>query len=92
MVKSRVLLGMGDLPPLIGNPYYRYINPYYWVDFPHPLLYGNHGSLDPSTFEHVFPIENGDFPASHVSFQGCIHRKTCKIKIYISPSGWKHQG
>ena len=23
-------------------------------------------------FEDVFPIENGDFPASHVSFQGCM--------------------
>ena len=34
MVKSRALLGMGDLPPLTGNPYngYIYINPYYWVD------------------------------------------------------------
>ena len=42
-------LGMGDLiPPLIGNPYNGYINPYYWVD-DHPLLYGNNGSLDPST-------------------------------------------
>ena len=26
-----------------------FINPYYWVD-DHPLLYGNNGSLDPSTF------------------------------------------
>ena len=32
MVKSRVLLGMGDLPPFIRNPYNGYINPYYWVD------------------------------------------------------------
>ena len=24
------------------------------------------------TFEDIFPIENGDFPASHSSFQGCI--------------------
>ena len=28
----RVFLGMGDLQPLIGNPYNGYINPYYWVD------------------------------------------------------------
>ena len=48
MVKSRVLLGM-VIPPLIGNPYNGYINPYYWVD-DHPLLYGNHGSLDPGTY------------------------------------------
>ena len=32
MVQSRVILGMGNLPPLIGNPYNGYINPYYWVD------------------------------------------------------------
>ena len=43
------VLGMGDLQPLIGNPYNGYINPYYWVD-DHPLLYGNNGSLDPSTY------------------------------------------
>ena len=39
-----VVLGMA-IPPLIGNPYNGYINPYYWVD-DHPLLYGNNGSLD----------------------------------------------
>ena len=49
MVKSRVFLGMGNIQPLIGNPYNGYINPYYWVD-DHPLLYGNNGSLDPSTY------------------------------------------
>ncbi len=42
-----VVLGMA-IPPLIGNPCSGYINPYYWVD-DHPLLYGNNGSLDPST-------------------------------------------
>ena len=36
------------IPPLIGNPYNGYINPYYRVD-DHPLLYGNNVSLDPST-------------------------------------------
>ena len=41
----------GGFQPLIGNPYNGYINPYYWVD-DHPLLYGNNGSLDPST--HVY--------------------------------------
>ena len=41
------ILGM-VIPPLIGNPYNGYINPYYWVD-DHPLLYGNNGSLDPGT-------------------------------------------
>ena len=43
-----LVLGM-VIPPLIGNPYNGYINPYYWVD-DHPLLYGNNGSLDPGTF------------------------------------------
>ena len=43
-----VVLGMA-IPPLIGNPYNGYINPYYWVD-DHPPLYGNNGSLHPSTF------------------------------------------
>ena len=43
-----VVLGMA-IAPLIGNPYNGYINPYYWVD-DHPLLYGNNGSLDPSTY------------------------------------------
>ena len=48
MVTSRYI---GDklIPPLIGNPYNGYINPYYWVD-DHPLLYGNNGSLDPGTY------------------------------------------
>ena len=38
--------------PLIGNPHNGYINPNYWVD-DHPLLYGNNGSLDPSTWKPV---------------------------------------
>ena len=47
MDKSRYI-GM-VIPPLIGNPYNGYINPYYWVD-DHPLLYGNNGSLDHGTY------------------------------------------
>ena len=43
------ILGM-VIQPLIGNPYNGNINPYYWVD-DHPLLYGNNGSLDPSTYD-----------------------------------------
>ena len=42
-----LVLGM-VIQPLIGNPFNGYINPYHWVD-DHPLLYGNNGSLDPST-------------------------------------------
>ena len=56
----RVLLGMGDLPPIIGNPYNWYIKAYYWVD-DHPLLYGNNGSCTcevqqfPSNFRETIP-------------------------------------
>ena len=42
------ILGM-VIPPIIGNPYNRYINFYYKVDDHPPLLHGNNGSLDPST-------------------------------------------
>ena len=50
MVKSRYI---GDGHPTFNrNPYNGYINPYYWVD-DHPLLYGNNGSLDPSTHEDL---------------------------------------
>ena len=48
------ILGM-VIPPLIGNPYNGYINPYYSVD-DHPLLYGNNGSLDPSTYGLRHPV------------------------------------
>ena len=50
MVKSRYI---GDGHPTFSrNPYNGYINPYYWVD-DHPLLYGDNGSLDPSTHEFI---------------------------------------
>ena len=52
-VDQLLVLGMGDLQPLINRESlynYGYINPYYWVD-DHPLLYGNIGSLDPSTYK-----------------------------------------
>jgi len=42
------MLGDGH-PPVIGNPYNGHINLHYWVD-DHPLLYGNDGSLEPSTY------------------------------------------
>ena len=42
-----LVLGM-VIQPFNRNPYNGYINPYCWVD-DHPLLYGNNGSLDPST-------------------------------------------
>ena len=40
--------------------------------------------------EDVFPIEHGDLPASHVSFQGCIVfglKYTWHGSHEISPSG-----
>ena len=49
--KSRFFLD-GKPPTFNRNPYNGYINPYYWVD-DHPLLYGNNGSLDPSTYIHL---------------------------------------
>ena len=42
-----LILGM-VIPPLIGNPYNGYVNPYDRVD-DHPLLYGTNRSLDPGT-------------------------------------------
>ena len=61
------LLGM-VIQPLVWNPYNGYINPYYWVD-DHPLLYGNNGSLDPSTF-HNFNTKNSASPKIVVSTNG----------------------
>ena len=31
------ILGLKLIPPLIVNPYYGYLNPYYWVEFPIPM-------------------------------------------------------
>ena len=53
-VDQLLILGMGNLQPLIGNPYNGYIKPYYKVD-DHPILYGNNGSLDPSTYDKTTP-------------------------------------
>ncbi len=52
MVKSRYI---GDGHPTFNrNPYNWHIKPYCWVD-DHPLLYGNNGSLDPSTYVFQWP-------------------------------------
>ena len=40
------------IPPLIGNPYNRYKNPYFWID-DHPLLYGNNRSLGQISYHHT---------------------------------------
>ena len=53
MVKSRYI---GDGHPTFNrNPYNWYIKPYYWVD-DHPLLHGNNGSLDPSSYIGLSPF------------------------------------
>ena len=54
-----LVLGM-VIQPLIGNPYIGYIKPYYWVD-DHPLLYGNNGSLDPSTYIYIYCLRSYKF-------------------------------
>ena len=46
--QARRYIGDGH-PTFNRNPYNWYIKPYYWVD-DHPLLYGNNGSLDPSSY------------------------------------------
>ncbi len=65
------ILGMA-IPPLIGNPYNGYINPYYWVEFPIP--YGNIGSWDwpqdPESFQ-----DPGSGMLSEKNPMG--HRKRC---------------
>ena len=54
MVKSRYI---GDGHPTFNrNPYNWYIKPYYWVD-DHPLLYGNNGSLDPSSYDITLLVD-----------------------------------
>ena len=60
MVKSRYI---GDGHTTFNrNPYNWYINPYYWRD-DHPLVYGNNGSLDPSTFgKNMCSRQIGSFP------------------------------
>ena len=74
---------------LIGNPYNGYINPYYWVD-DHPLLYGNNGSLDPSTHVQVHILHQHDtrcqtavtciFPRAHLA----IHRTQFFVTSHLT--------
>ena len=47
-----------------------YIGPYYWVD-DHPLLYGNNGSLDPST-AHTYTSSGRNVPFWELSYISCI--------------------
>ena len=70
-----LVLGMGNLQPLIGNPYNGDKNPYYWVD-DHPLLYGNNVSLDPSTYREPLRV------LSPLLLTHRIQAKTCFIKKF----------
>ena len=60
MPRSKLLILGMVIPPLIGNPYKGYLNPYYWVD-DHSLLYGKNGSW--STLAHItsFLLTFADF-------------------------------
>ena len=40
---DQLLMSGMVIPPVMANPYDRYIKPYYWVD-DHPVLYGNNVS------------------------------------------------
>ena len=70
------VLGM-VIPRLIGNPYNGYINPYYWVD-DHPLLYGNNGSLDPSTYVLVLSFKLFSFLPKNL---GSPKTKLCSLVV-----------
>ena len=74
MVKSRYI---GDGHPTFNrNPHNWYIKPYYWVD-DHPLLNGNNGSLDPSTymtFKNSLEFKGPTPAGSHVSPQEIASR------------------
>ncbi len=67
-----LVLGM-VIQPLIGNPYIGYIKPYYWVD-DHPLLYGNNGSLDPSTYIYIYIVFEAISLISNYPRVAMIHR------------------
>ena len=94
MVKSRYI-GNGH-PPLIGNPYNGYVNPYYWVDeFIHvyPLLYGNNGSLDPGTYIEI-PLKPGSesMPTCLSSLlridRGTVAKNWVSRQKLLAASGW----
>ncbi len=54
MVKSRYI---GDGHPTFNrNPYNGYIKPLLLGWFSHPLLYGNNGSLGPSTYIYIYKV------------------------------------
>ena len=93
MVKSRVFLGMGNLPPLIG---FLLMGPYkplllgWWV---YPLLYGNNGSLDPGTFDKQQELLEkwGDFVPTKWSRKSCHFSEVLFVWFHFfrSDTSWK---
>ena len=87
------------IQPLIGNPYNGYINPYYWVD-DHPLLYGNNGSLDPSTYfstnKYIIPPKKTlQLHHSWLKKGGNLHQKfdvpSLKLTYRLKIDPWKRR-
>ena len=77
-----LVLGM-VIQPLIGNPYNGYINPYFWVD-DHPLLYGNNGSLDPSTFGRLGQVMIPSFRMRVLRHtQGSVTCSLCQSAVQL---------
>ena len=72
-VDQLLVLGMGKIQPLIGNPSNGYIKPYYWVD-DYPLLFGNNASLDPSTCPAPLPMQHSKQVAL-TSYRPWLHHK-----------------
>ena len=62
-------------PTFNRNPYNGYINPYYWVD-DHPLLYGNHWSLDPGTHKKNHHCNNSQ-------------HQVLQYVTFLIPKGWR---
>ena len=86
------MLGM-VIPPLIGILIMGILNPiYYWLD-DHPLLYGNDGSLDPSTCKYPYPdAPNGTGLSTNKKGRKWPHEQgemACKVNIPYWAKGAK---
>ena len=93
MVKSRYI-GDGRPPTSNRNPYNWYIKPYYWVDFSHPLLYGNVMGvelIDPIAIAHMDPGFPGNAMTLFISlcFKFDAMRRIMLLQLVRSSSGGK---
>ena len=88
-VDQLLVLGMGNLQPLIGNPYHGLINPYYWVD-DHSVLYGNVMGVDrpdrTGGFSRFppFRFQSGYFPES--TQRNSSWRRSNNLKVSRMPA------